>query len=147
MQMFKKIAALLCLICCLSSIPVTAFAVSENENAVIDVSGENQIKMAYINDMDAQLYISNGTASVYAFVRGHKSLATQSEITVKLQVKSGLIWQTVATWSDSQAGHRASVNRLYGVTSGKKYRLVATGTVWNGSNSETRTITTSSVNS
>lgn len=95
--------------------------------------------------MDTQLYISSGTSSVYAYVRGYQSLATQSQNTIKLQVKSGLIWRTVATWSDSQAGHRASVNTSYGVTTGKTFLLGATGTVWNGSTSEARSITTSSV--
>ena len=71
MKTTKKILVLLCVICCLSSMPIEALAESSNENAVIETPEENQIRMTTINDMDAQLYISSGTASVYAYVRGY----------------------------------------------------------------------------
>lgn len=100
------------------------------------------LQMMYMQSWDCTLSISGKTATVKASVSGYSSLTTKSSVTVQLQEQSGSRWVTVATWTDSVDGRRASVNETYSVTSGKTYRAVATCTVWSGSSSETETVTT-----
>ncbi len=102
--------------------------------------------MTNIESAVNRLSIRNGVASIRAYVYGYSGLATKSEVTVNLQVKTwGLFWTTVDTWNDSRCGDYASVSGTATVTAGKSYRTVATVTVWSGSNSESRMLTSETI--
>ena len=133
-------AALVCLIMCLLAVPVNAY----NTDSVY-AQPEVMPRMTYINDADCYFYIEDCVASVDAFVRGYPSIATKCEIIVELQEKSFLRWETIETWSDEQEGRRAEVNESAEVTEGNSYRTVTTVTVWSGTDSETKTMTSESI--
>ena len=96
-------------------------------------------------DSYCTLASSGGVLMASAFVKGHNSDTVKCELTVKLQVKNGLTWQTVTTWKTSQNARRAALSKSYTGESGKTYRAVATMTVWSNSSSETKTITSGTV--
>ena len=136
----RRMAALVCLIMCLLAVPVNAY----NTDSVY-AQPEVMPRMTYINDADCYFYIEDCVASVDAFVRGYPSIATKCEIIVELQEKSFLRWETIETWSDEQGGRRAEVNESAEVTEGNSYRTVTTVTVWSGTDSETKTMTSESI--
>lgn len=137
----RRMAALVCLIMCLLAVPVNAY----NTDSVYE-QPEIMPRMTYINDADCYFYIEDCVASVDAFVRGYPSTATKCEIIVELQEKSFLRWNTIETWSDEQEGRRAEVNESAEVTEGNSYRTVTTVTVWSGTDSETKTLTSKTIN-
>lgn len=137
----RRMAALVCLIMCLLAVPVNAY----NTDSVYE-QPEIMPRMTYINDADCYFYIEDCVASVDAFVRGYPSTATKCEIIVELQEKSFLRWNTIETWSDEQEGHRAEINESVEVTEGNSYRTVTTVTVWSGTDSETKTLTSKTIN-
>lgn len=141
----KALAVSLCLAACLTAAPARAMAAEPyaQPKAVHD-TGIMPL-MEYIRSDDCKLSLKNGALSVNAYVTGGVSLTTKCEITVELQEKSLLTWKTVATWSDTQDSFRAAVNESYAGTAGKSYRAVATVTVWSGSASETKTLTSDAV--
>jgi len=96
--------------------------------------------MDYINDADITFSISGGKAYVDGWVRGQNGIATRCKITANLQVKNGLSWSTVKTWSDDQNGRKASISGSYSVSSGKTYRVSAVVTAYKGSLSESKTM-------
>ena len=96
--------------------------------------------MDYINDADVTFSISGGKAYVDGWVRGQNGIATRCKITANLQVKNGLSWSTVKTWSDDQNGRKASISGSYSVSSGKTYRVSAVVTAYKGSLSESKTM-------
>ena len=91
--------------------------------------------MDYINDADITFSISGGKAYVDGWVRGQNGIATRCKITANLQVKNGLSWSNVKTWSDDQNGRKASISG-----SGKTYRVYAVVTAYKGSLSESKTM-------
>ena len=66
--------------------------------------------------------------------------ATKAKVVAELQMNSGGTWVTVATWTDIQNKDEASVKASKAVTKGNTYRVKATVTVWEGSQSETQTV-------
>ncbi|RHR88782.1 hypothetical protein DWW41_02195 [Butyricicoccus sp. AF15-40] len=66
--------------------------------------------MDYINDADITFSISGGKAYVDGWVRGQNGIATRCKITANLQVKNGLSWSTVKTWSDDQNGRKGHLS-------------------------------------
>lgn len=134
----KRITALVCLLALLLTMPVKAYAFSADAGVERLAAAP---RMTYIYDAKCTLNIQNGVASVNAFVMGYPDTATKCEITVELQQKSLLFWNPVETWSDSQAGRRAAINESVSVSAGKSYRTVTTVTVWSGTESESRTLT------
>lgn len=138
----KGIKASVCLLACLLALPINAYA----HNA--DMSYEQpevMPRMTYIIDADCYFCIDNCVASVNAFVRGYPSTATKCEITVELQEKSFLRWKTIETWSDEQDGRRAEISESVEVTEGNSYRTVTTVTVWSGTESETKSLTSDTI--
>lgn len=128
----------LCLAVCFTIIqtpPVMAIELDANDPVTI------MRRMDYSYDADYDFVISNGKAVMYAIVRGHSAKATKCEVTVELQEKGLLFWDTVKSWTSAQNGRNADVDVSYAVTTGKTYRMVTTVTVWSGSASETRTMT------
>ena len=101
--------------------------------------------MEYINTADYQFSITDGVAEMYAVVSGHASLATKCEITIELQEKGLLLWDTVETWTTSASGRRTELDVSKAVAAGEKYRMVANVTVWCGTDSETQKMTSSTI--
>ena len=138
----KGFAAALCMLLCL-----IAFPVPQAMAAAPSASAESGImpRMEYIYDADSDFVISDGKAIMYAMVRGHSAEATKCEVTVELQEKGLLFWNTVESWTVTENGRRAEVDVSCDVTSGETYRMVTTVTVRSGSESETRTITSGAI--
>ena len=139
----KSFAAAMCLAVCLAAFPVP-------QAAAVDVSAESGYSeimpmMEYIFDADYDFTINNGVAGMYALVRGNSEKATKCQVTVELQEKGLLLWSTVDTWTATENGRRAELDISRTVTAGKTYRMVTTVTVWSGSDSETKTMTSSSI--
>ena len=140
--MFKRKAMAfiaICLSACLTVLPVNATVAGTTA-----VGGNSPVMpcMEYINDSGCQLSINGSTANVYAFAVGASGLATKCEITIELQERSFLFfWNTVEAWTCSESGYQAEIDETTTVSSGTTYRLVATVTVWSGSQSETQTLT------
>ena len=124
---------------------VLALDVAELETPVSSTQSIIAPYMAYINDADLTFSISNGKANVDSWVRGQNGIATRCKVTANLQVKSGLLWSTVKTWSDDQNGRKASVSGSYAVTSGKSYRVTATVIAYNGSQSESKQLVSKTI--
>ena len=136
----KMLVSGLCLSACLLATNVPQ-AYALNDTTSLAAQGDIELYMAYINDADCTFSISNGIAKINAWVRGQSGNSTKCQIVVNLQEKSGLSWRTVQTWSDTQNGRRAAVNTSQKVASGKSYRVTATVTVWNGTKSESKPLT------
>ncbi len=119
-------------------------AVSMAETAVIPLNNQQETEIApcmlYIQKVTNVLNISGTTATVNCSTMGSSGEATKAKITAELQCKNGSSWTTVKTWTDTQNSYRASVYETYTVTKGKTYRIKATATVWEGSQSETQTV-------
>lgn len=143
----KKVIAVLFLVGCIFSFSTVVFAANEpQETAAVEISAVEPNRMTNIESALNRLSISNGVATIRAYVYGYSGLATKCEVTVKLQERTlGLFWTTVETWSDSQNGDSSSVSESTAVTAGKSYRTIATVTVWNGSSSESRTLTSETI--
>ncbi len=96
----------------------------------------------YIVDSEATMNISGTSATVDAWVCGDLVYATKAKIIVELQVKNGNDWIPVAIWTDTKDGLKAHVFETKSVVKGHTYRVKATGTIWEGSQSETVTFYT-----
>lgn len=137
----KKI--ILSLVLCL--IVSTCFVPQAMALDITTVGDNSEIRplMEYINTADYQFSITDGVAEMYAVVSGHASLATKCEITIELQEKGLLLWDTVDTWTTSASGRRTELNVSKVVTAGEKYRMITTVTVWSDTESEMQTMTSS----
>lgn len=138
----RSLIALLCVLACLTVFPVQRAMAADV--AVVSESSEVMPLMEYIYDAKHDFYISGGRANIYAMLRGNSSLATKCAITVELQEKGILFWNTVESWSAVEYGRSAELSVSQVVTSGKSYRIVTTVTVWSGTDSETQTLTSDS---
>lgn len=134
----RSLMAALCMVLCFAAFPVpqamAAAPVSEGTDALMP-------RMTYIYEAYQNFVISNGTALIYATVRGDSGNVTKCEVSVELQEKYGSSWDTVDTWYTTVNGRSAEIDEAHAVTNGKTYRMVATVTAWCGNNSETRTMT------
>lgn len=133
----KKIAITLLLVSTALLVPVTSMA------AVSDIPDAQQTievmpRMTYIVSWKNGLNITGTTATVDCWVDGHVNTATKAKVIAELQVKSGENnWVPVAIWTDTQNDYEAAVYETKTVTEGNTYRVKATFTVWEGSQSET----------
>lgn len=134
----RGLAAVLCMMLCMMAFPVPQAMAAGPET-----SGDTEIMpmMEYIYDASHNFVVSNGEAVMKALVRGNSDKVTKCEITVELQEKGLLFWDIVETWTITESGRSAVFNESHEVTSGKTYRMVATVTVWSGTDSETQTMT------
>lgn len=134
----RSLMAALCMVLCFAAFPVpqamAAAPANEGANALMP-------RMTYIYEAYHNFVISNGTAWIYATVRGDSGKVTKCEVSVELQEKRGSSWDTVDTWYTAVNGRSAEIDESHAVTNGKTYRMVATVTAWCGNNSETRTMT------
>jgi len=138
----KKAAAAICLgAAVLTSVPAVSFA----ETAVEPVNQQDieiAPRMQYIEDARCSLGIDGTTATVDCWVNGDVFDATKAKVIAELQLKNGSSWLPVAIWTDTQDGFKARVYETKAVSKGCTYRVKATVTVWEGSQSETQTIFT-----
>ena len=100
--------------------------------------GENEIMpcMTYIEECKNGLNISGNVATVDCWVKGDVLTATKAKVIAELQVKSGNSWIAYGTWTETANAFKASVYETKGVKAGNTYRVKATYTVWEGSQSE-----------
>lgn len=130
----KKMLALLLII--FAIMPATAMA---NETLTTNIDAQQQgisPRLTYIVDSFAGLSINNNVATVDCWVEGHYGEATKAKVIAELQVKSGNSWIAYGTWTDTQYDYDAAVDETKTVKSGNTYRVKATVTVWEGSQSE-----------
>ncbi len=137
----KKTAATVCLGAAVLAL-TPAVSMAETSMKPVNAQTENAISpyMLYIRQTTSVLSISGTTATVDCSTLGVVGEATKAKIIAELQVKNGGSWTTVETWTDTQNSYRASVYETYSVTKGKTYRVKATATVWEGSQSEIQTV-------
>lgn len=137
----KKTAAIVCLGAAVLAL-TPAVSMAETAMKPVNAQTENAISpyMLYIRQTTSVLSISGTTATVDCSTLGVVGEATKAKIIAELQVKNGSSWTTVETWTDTQNSYRASVYEAYSVTKGKTYRVKATATVWEGSQSEIQTV-------
>ena len=137
----KKTAATVCLGAAVLAL-TPAVSMAETAMKPVNAQTENAISpyMLYIRQTTSVLSISGTTATVDCSTLGVVGEATKAKIIAELQVKNGSSWTTVETWTDTQNSYRASVYETYSVTKGKPYRVKATATVWEGSQSEIQTV-------
>lgn len=122
-------------------VPTTGLAGLASDN----VNGENDLlvdpRLTYIEGAATDLAIRSGVATVDCWVKGDIYAATKAKAIVELQVKnSATNWIPVAIWTDTQDGYRASVYETKTINSENTYRVKATYTVWEGTQSETITV-------
>lgn len=134
----RSFAAALCIVLSLMAFPVPQAMAAAPSTEIMPM-------MEYIYDADSDFVISDGKAIMYAMVRGHSAEATKCEVAVELQEKGLLFWNTVESWTVTENGRRAEVDVSCPVTAGETYRMVTTVTVWSGSESETRTMTSGTI--
>jgi len=117
-------------------LPMASFA--NTEVIPVDSYQENMItpRLTYIVDAEASLAIDGTTATVDCWVKGQYLDATKAKVIAELQLKSGNSWIAYETWVNTQNGYRADVDETKTVTKGHTYRVKATVTVWEGSQSE-----------
>lgn len=138
MRIMKRTLAVLMLFLILCSMYLPAAKAADLESTAND---EIPIKYQYIHQAYCNLEIIGGSASIKSFVKGSAGSTTKCEIELKLQRKVLFWWTTVETWNKTALSYQASLNVTHAVESGKTYRAVAEFTVWNGSNSESATVT------
>lgn len=129
----KKVATIL-LICSLFLLAPTISMADDNLNY------EVMPCLTYIADTKTTLSISGDTATVDCWVKGYYYDATKTKVVAELQVKnSSTNWIPVAIWTDTQNAFKASVYETKTINPNNIYRVKATYTVWEGSQSETIT--------
>ncbi len=143
-QKMRRILAISCLSSfAVTSTPVMALAETPVIPEITFQEGEITPYMTYIVDTMCSFTIDNGVATVDCWVKGDYLDATKSKVIVELQVKSGSGWLPVGLWTDTQNDYMAWVTESQSVTEGQVYRVKFTVTVWEGSQSETKTFFTS----
>lgn len=110
--------------------------VNTNENNIIVPY------MDYINDATVGLKItSDGEAQVRSLIVGYSSLVDKVKIEATLQQYKNGRWIDLKTWSKSYSSHKGNLGETYQVSKGYSYRVVTTFTVYDGSKTETYTVT------
>ena len=99
-----------------------------------------QPRLTYIAEAQTSIRVENGAAVVDCWVKGDYGEATKAKVIAELQLKSGNNWMAYGTWTNTENAFKASVYETKSVTDGHTYRVKATYTVWEGSQSETITV-------
>lgn len=133
----KKITFVLLVIFLVTAVfPTAVFAKSENQEIKIV-----EPRLTYISDAETDLSLTGTTAIVDCWVKGNVLNATKAKVIAELQVKSSATnWIPVAIWTDTQNDFMASVYETKTINLNNTYRVKATYTVWEGSQSETITV-------
>ena len=126
------------LLCCVvfTGIPVTALAETDKNTKLNTEVSFISPRLTYIDDAQAAIEIENGIATVDCWVKGDIFNATKAKVIAELQLKSGSSWMAYGTWTNTQNDYEAYVYETKSVKAGQTYRVTATVTVWEGSQSE-----------
>lgn len=140
MKLKKMVAALLLGGMMVAAVPVASMA----DSTVVPMNQQEESEIAphftYIVDAMTSLEISGNTATVDCWVNGDISTATKAKVIAELQLKSSATnWIPVAIWTDTRDGFEAFVYETKTINPNNTYRVKATYTVWEGSQSETIT--------
>lgn len=142
--MQKKTKEVLATICLGATVLTLTPAVSWAETAAIPVICQQETGIAphmqYIEDWECDLNVQGTTAIVDCYVSGNVNTATKAKIIAELQVKNGSSWIPVKIWTVTEDSYSARVKETYTITQGNTYRLKATMTVWEGSQSESQIV-------
>lgn len=134
----RMVIAVLCLAGCLTALPIPQAKATDVD--VSSASSSVMPLMEYISNINYEFKISNGKAMIMARMNGYVAITTKCKVTVELQEKGLLFWNTVKTFSAVEYRDFAQVDTTYSVISGKSYRLNITFTAWNGTDSESHNI-------
>ena len=112
----------------------------------VSAFAENNISPRYanINQADATLSVSSGTATVRATISG-VSKVTKVTVYAYLQQYTGGTWKNVASWSQSANSTSTTLVKTASVSSGYTYRVQASCYAYVGSSSENATAYSGSV--
>jgi len=136
---------LICTFLCLMVLFAAPVYAANDSIAADPDSSSIGIRMTYISSCSANLGISSGgTATVTSSVTGVTGV-TSVKIVATLQRYSGGSWSAVQSWTQTATGRFLSISKTKAVTSGYTYRVVSKVTAYNGSSSETTTVTSSQV--
>lgn len=142
--MQRKTKEVLATICLGATVLTLTPAVSWAETAAIPVICQQETEIApymlLINRVECDLDITGTTATAKCYVTGDPNAATKAKIIAELQVKNGSSWIPVKIWTVTEDSYSARVKETYTITQGNTYRLKATMTVWEGSQSETQIV-------
>lgn len=142
--MKKKTKEIFATICLGATVLTLTPAVSWAETAAIPVSCQQETgivpHMQYIEDWECDLNVQGTTATVKCYVTGNPNAATKAKIIAELQVKNGSSWIPVKIWTVTEDSYSARVKETYTINQGNTYRLRATMTVWEGSQSESQIV-------
>lgn len=142
--MQRKTKEVLATICLGATVLTLTPAVSWAETAAIPVICQQETEispyMLLINRVECDLDITGTTATAKCYVTGDPNAATKAKIIAGLQVKNGSSWIPVKIWTVTEDSYSARVKETYTITQGNTYRLKATMTVWEGSQSETQIV-------
>ena len=140
-QKMKKTIATMCMG---AAVLTLTPAVSWAETAVNPLSNQQESSispyMLYIKDSTCNLRISGSTSTVNCSVEGDFDSATKSKVIAELQVKNGSSWIPVKIWTVEENDYMAKVKESHTINTSNTYRVKATVTVWEGSQSETKTL-------
>ena len=142
--MQRKTKEVLATICLGATVLTLTPAVSWAETAAIPVICQQKTEIApymlLINRVECDLDITGTTATAKCYVTVDPNAATKAKIIAELQVKNGSSWIPVKIWTVTEDSYSARVKETYTITQGNTYRLKATMTVWEGSQSETQNV-------
>ena len=113
-------------------------------NISVCAEGAVQPRYTYVNTIAARLTVQSGNAVSTGVVTANSSV-TSVKVTLKLQKKGILKWNTVTTWTDYVIDNDAEMEYRYGPLDSGKYRVIFEATVYAGSSSETVSATSSTV--
>ena len=132
MRKCKIIVAMLLVFVVMTAFPTAAIAEKNSSTSEVVMP-----RLTYIAEAETDLSISGTTAIVDCWVKGNVLDATKAKVIAELQLKSGNSWMAYGTWTSTQNDYEAYVYETKSVKAGQTYRVKATYTVWEGSQSET----------
>ena len=137
----KTLAVILVSSMLIVGIPTTVFA---EEGLTFENLGEFSIvnpRLTYIVAAETDVVKNGNVATVDCWVKGDYYDATKAKVIAELQVKnSATNWIPVAIWTDTQNDFMATVYETKTINPDNTYRVKATYTVWEGTQSETITV-------
>lgn len=133
--------------CCSMNLLANAESHTVLEDYIIDSSingNEIQPYYSYTSSIKATLSDLSGKAVCTGSVTGYNGTTTKIKITMTLQKKTLLWWSEVEEWTTTVSSYKTTLEKTATVDSGK-HRVKVEAIVYSGSNSETITVYSSTV--
>ncbi|MBO5020414.1 MAG: hypothetical protein J6D52_07100 [Clostridia bacterium] len=133
--------------CCSMNLLANAESYAALEDYIIDSSingNEIQPYYSYTSSIKATLSDLNGKAVCTGNVTGYNGTTTKIKITMTLQKKTLLWWSEVEEWTTTVSSYKTTLEKTATVDSGK-HRVKVEAIVYSGSDSETITVYSSTV--